>query len=95
MTLNNGNLYLNSDLCDTYFKSIDSVALLRKNSKFLLVPVQQAGGGLLLKIRNVKGDRVVHAIEFFQSHGIETNKPITLDVEWNSDYAALTFEITI
>lgn len=93
MLLKDGNLYLDSDLYETYFKSIDSVVLLRKEDEFLLMPVQQAGGGLLLKILNAKGDRVVHAVEFFQNHGIDVSEHQVLDIEWNPDYAALAFRV--
>ncbi len=89
----NGSLYLEHDVYNTYFKSVQSVALLRKEKKYLLMPVQQAGSGLLLKIRNARGDRVIHAHEFFQNHGVDINESKMLDVEWNPDYAALTFEI--
>lgn len=93
MLLKNGNLYLDSDLYEAYFKSIDAVVLLRKETTFLLMPVQQAGGGLLLKICNAKGDRVVHAVEFFQNHGIDGRMQKVIDVEWDSRYAALAFKI--
>ena len=89
----NGNLYLDHDLYETYFNSIQSVAILRKDNKFLLTPLQQSGGGLLLKILNAKGDRVVHANEYFQNYGIDLSKERCLDVEWDQSYAALSFEI--
>ncbi len=93
MLLKNGNLYIDSSLYETYFNDINSVALLKKNSLFLLMPVQQAGGGLLFKIINAKGDRIVHAIEFFQQHGIGPSEEKLLDVEWNAKMAALAFTI--
>ena len=91
----NGNLYLDSQLYETYFSGIDSVVLIKKVSLVLMMPVQQAGGGLLMKIKNAKGDRIVHALEFFQQHGlvIEMDKEIMLDVKWNAEMAALTFSI--
>lgn len=58
-----------------------------------MVPVQESGGGLLLKIKNVKGDRIVHALEFFQQYGTVTNEEIPLDVKWNPEYCALAFAI--
>jgi len=93
ITLKNGNLYLDSELYNTYFKSINAVALLKQESTFLIMPVQQAGGGLLLKIKNAKGDRIVHAIEFFQQYIVITDEVISLDVEWNSELCALVFSL--
>jgi len=94
MLLKNGNLYLDSALYETYFSAINSVVLLKKDDIFMLMPVQQAGGGLLFKIKNAKGDRIVHAIEFFQQHGIEAEEEKVLDVEWSAELAALTFTVT-
>lgn len=91
MLLKNGNLYLDSELYETYFSTINSVVLIKKDDTFLLMPVQKAGGGLLFKIRNTKGDRIVHAIEFFQQSGIESEEEKVLDVEWSAELAALTF----
>jgi hypothetical protein len=93
ITLKNGNLYLNSELYDTYFNTINAVALLKQESIFLIMPVQQAGGGLLLKIKNAKGDRIVHAIEFFQQYITITDEAIPLNVEWSSELCALTFSL--
>jgi len=92
--LSNGNLYLDSELYETYFNSIQSVALLERESLFLMMPVQQAGGGLLLKIKNAKGDRMVHAIEFFQQYGLEAEQDKMIDVTWSSELCALTFSIS-
>ena len=91
--LKNGNLYLDSELYDTYFNTINAVALLKQESTFLIMPVQQAGGGLLLKIKNAKGDRIVHAVEFFQQYITVTDEAISLDVEWSSEHCALTFSL--
>jgi hypothetical protein len=93
LILKNGNLYLDSELYETYFSSINSVVLLKKGSIFLLMPVQQAGGGLLFKIKNSKGDRIVHAVEFLEQHGIDTQEEQILDVRWDAELAALTFSI--
>jgi hypothetical protein len=93
ITLKNGNLYLDSELYNTYFNMINAVALLKQESTFLIMPVQQAGGGLLLKIKNAKGDRIVHAIEFFQQYITVTDEAISLDVVWSSELCALTFSL--
>ena len=66
ITLKNGNLYIESDVYETYLNSADSVVLIHKESKYYLMPVQQMAGGLLMKIINAKGDRVINAIEFIK-----------------------------
>ena len=79
---------------DIMFQARGSDALNIIDAIFLLMPVQQAGGGLLFKIKNAKGDRIVHAIEFFQQHGIEVEEEKVLEVEWSTELAALTFPVT-
>ena len=90
--LANGNLYLDSTVYNTYFPDINSVILLDRSPHILIMPVQQQGaGGLLLKIRNAKGDRVVNVAEFFQNLNIDITKEKIISVKWSSDYSALVF----
>lgn len=86
-----GNLYLTRETCDTYFPGIQSVALIAREEAVMIVPLtQESGGGLLLKIRNARGDRVIHAQEFFRAQGlIEDFHERTVPVRWSSESAAL------
>ncbi len=90
--LRNGNLYLSAQLYTAYFPGIQTVILLDKSPYIVIMPVHQAGaGGLLMKIRNAKGDRVVHALEFFRQLGLDGESESVLRVVWDSEYAALKF----
>ncbi len=89
----NGNLYLDAALYDTYLKTFGSAVLIKRDDLFLLMPVQQASGGLLLKIKNARGDRVIHAVEFFENNGVEVFQEIVVEVQWNSEFHALVFEL--
>ena len=94
--LANGNLYLDFPIYQTYFKSIDHVMLVSKPPLVLLMPIRHAGaGGLLLKVRNARGDRVVNVIEFLQSCDLDVSFSKMLPVIWNEDYAALTFNLDL
>ena len=74
----------------TYFKGLESIILLRQDEKLLLLPVRHvAAGGLLLKVRNPYGDRVVHAQEFLRDHGVDECQEWTLPVQWDSRSAGL------
>ena len=65
-----GNLQLSREAVERYLPGIESVALLRRNEQVLIVPLtRESGGGLLLKVRNARGDRVIHAQEFMRNHG--------------------------
>jgi hypothetical protein len=89
-----GNLYLSQALCATWFPDAVAVALLRRDGRILIVPLAaQSAGGLLLKQRNARGDRVIHAQEFCRQHGIsEDFAPRALAVHWNSESAALVVQ---
>ena len=57
-----GNVHLSRELCDAYLPDVAAVALLVRDDAVLIVPLaRQSAGGLLLKIRNARGDRVLHA----------------------------------
>ncbi len=86
-----GSIYVEASVYSCYFDGLEAIALLRKDEKLLLLPVRHAAaGGLLLKVRNPQGDRVVHAQEFLRNQGIDEGKEWTLPVQWDSRSAALT-----
>jgi hypothetical protein len=89
-----GNIYLPRAICDAYFAGISSVALIVREGAIQIVPLSRdSAGGLLLKQRNARGDRVVHAQEFMREKGYpELFEPRTVAVRWNGDLAALSIE---
>jgi hypothetical protein len=91
VTVLRGNIYLSCQLCDTCFHGIDSVALLARDGDVLVVPlIRSSPGGLLLKVRNARGDRVIQAQEFLRGLGLrEDFSERRYPVRWRSDVAAL------
>jgi hypothetical protein len=89
-----GNFYLSRELCDTHLSGVESVALLARSGVILIVPLARgSAGGLLLKQRNARGDRVIHAQEFIREKGYpEQFEPRTVAVHWNTDSAALSID---
>lgn len=89
-----GNIYLSSELVETYFKNIASVALIDDTGGILIFPlIQDSAGGQLLKVRNLRGDRVVHAQEFFRTKGYaENEEEVECTVRWVTEKAALLIE---
>lgn len=85
------NLHLSRAVCARYLPEAESVALLQRGDRVLLVPLlRHAGSGLLLKQRNARGDRVVHAQEFFRAHGYrEDHVPRQISLHWDDTAAAL------
>lgn len=86
-----GNFYLAREVCDTYLAGVVSVALLERADEVLIVPLMQSSvGGLLLKQRNARGDRVIHAQDFFRSKNFPEELELrTMSVYWSQDSAAL------
>jgi hypothetical protein len=86
-----GNIYLSREVCDLYFKGIENVALLAHEAGLLIIPlVQDAAGGSLLKVKNLRGDRVIHAQEFWRQQGYsEEFEERFYSVRWEANRAAL------
>ena len=60
---------------------------------YLLPLLGTAGGGLLLKLLYARGDRVVHALEFLRSIGIDADAPERrVSVRWVSELGGLLLE---
>ena len=89
-----GNFYLSREICDTYLPGVVSVAVLLRDDEIMIVPLTgQSAGGLLLKQRNARGDRVIHAQEFFRAKNLpEEFEPRTMPVHWSRDSAALVVD---
>ena len=69
--LRNGRLYLSREVHADRLRGCPAVALLARDSRWLLLPLMSGAGGLQVKVRNARGDRVVEAQEFFRSQGHE------------------------
>lgn len=90
IAIRRGSIYVEADVYTRYFTGLESIILVRQDEKLLLLPVRHAAaGGLLLKVRNPQGDRVVHAQEFLRDQGIDEHQELTLSVHWDSRSAAL------
>lgn len=89
-----GSFYLDHELCELYLPGIKSIAPLSREGQVYLLPLLgTAAGGLLLKLRNVRGDRVVHAPEYLRALGIDAEAPErSVPVRWISELGGLLLE---
>lgn len=86
----NASLYLDAQTVDVCMPGASAVAVLRRDEHLLIMPVLQAGGGgLILKVRNARGDRVVHAADFLRDVFADESVTRTLSMWWDEDAAAL------
>lgn len=90
IALRAGGLYLPRDVCDRYFAGLETVVLLRDGDDLKILPVRHAAaGGYILKRRNLAGDRVVYAADFFRAQGVPDDSDLELDIVWSSENGAL------
>ena len=69
--LRNGRLHLTAEVYERQLHSCAAVALLARERDWLLFPLLSGAGGLTVKLRNPRGDRVIESQEFFRAQGIE------------------------
>jgi hypothetical protein len=94
--INDGYIYLDSDICQRYFQNISSVVIILHpvNQQALIMPVHnQSSGGLLLKQRNKNGDRVVAAMDFLRSQQIPDEADLLCSVRWDEEYHGLALTL--
>jgi hypothetical protein len=85
-----GGIYLSASVCEQYFGGVEAVILLRWENDIGILPVRHAAaGGYLLKRRNLAGDCLVFAPEFFE-HVSRRNAPVEcFEAQWDDGRAAL------
>lgn len=89
-----GRLLVPHDTYARFLAPADSAALLERDGHVLLLPLAgPVAGGLLLKQRNLAGDRVLHAPELLArcGHG-DTEAERAYPVRWSDADGALWIE---
>ena len=77
-----------------YLGGVDSAALIERDGQVLLLPLRgPVAGGMLLKQRNLRGDRVMVASDFLTQLGLDPFAPeIEFEVRWVADAGALLID---
>lgn len=83
-----GSIRLSKDVYERYFHSKEGVLLMERAGRLCLVPVDPMAGGLLVKQRNLAGDRVIHAAEFLQEHGFQEDHG-QVPLQWEPELGGL------
>jgi len=77
-----GRLHIPGQVYERVLLNCPSVALLVRDGRWQLLPLFGGAGGLLIKMRNARGDRVVEAQEFLRSQGFEQgHEPVEFDLD--------------
>jgi hypothetical protein len=80
LRLHRDHLYIAAAVFDAHMARVHSVALVREADDLLILPIVTAEvGGFLVKQVNTRGDRAIHAADFFRLNSIDETRDI--DVE--------------
>ncbi|RWE29557.1 hypothetical protein [Mesorhizobium sp.] len=83
-----GGLHLSGEGYEQHFSGISGIVLMRREADLLILPVLLAqAGGYLIKRKNLAGDRVAHAPDFFRANGIADDEEPELQVVWDRSEA--------
>jgi hypothetical protein len=93
ITIKQGKLYLSAELYNTYFAGRETAALIEKDGKLLLLPIfSEAQGGLLIKVINARGDRLVDAVDMLRRMNLDFDT-MSCNIAWSTDLAGLFIEL--
>ena len=89
-----GRVLVPHNTYELYLGGAASAALIERDGQILLLPLRgPVAGGMLLKQRNLRGDRVMQATDFLSQLGID---PFAAEVEfkvcWVAESGALLIE---
>ncbi len=94
VSVGGGRVLVPHDTYALYLGGIDSAALIARDGQVLLLPLRgPVAGGMLLKQRNLRGDRVLLAPDFLASLGLDAfGAEAEFEVRWLSEAGALLIE---
>ena len=93
LRLARGALHLPREVCAHHLGGRETVVLARQGVDLVVLPVHDpAAGGLLLKVRNAAGDRVVDAVELLRAHGLDEGPERLHPFRWDAAGGALIVE---
>ena len=94
LVVHRGNIHVPAGIYGKYFHGAKAAALLSQDNDIVLMPLRsEGGGGLLLKVKNARGDRVIHAREFLSSIGIREDIAFDAEFCWDSELTGLRLAI--
>ena len=89
-----GRVMVPRDTYELYLGGVDSAALIERDGRVLLLPLRgPVAGGMLLKQRNLRGDRVMLATDFLVQLGFDPfADELEFGVRWEAEAGALLIE---
>jgi hypothetical protein len=83
--LHRDHLYIDAAAYNSHMRGLTTVALLRDGDDLHVIPLIGAeAGGYLIKQINARGDRAIHAADFFRLNGVDDACEILREGEWSA-----------
>lgn len=96
ISIKKGKIYLSQEIYNKYFAGSNSAALIDWHGQLLLMPVvSEAQGGLLIKVINSRGDRVVDAVDVLRRLQLSEDACYDCAAQWSTEMAGLLLSIPI
>ena len=94
VSIGDGRIVLPCAVYELYLAGAGSAALVERDAEVYLVPLHgPVAGGMLLKQRNLQGDRVLLATDFLAARGLgRFSAEREFSVRWVADAGALLIE---
>lgn len=84
MRIHRDHLYIDAACHERHLDRIANVALLRNENDLLILPIVGAeSGGFFVKQINARGDRAIHAADFFRMNGIDETRERFVEALWD------------
>jgi hypothetical protein len=88
LRLYRNHLYIEASVFEAHLARVGSVALVREDDDLLIFPIASVeAGGFFIKQVNARGDRAIHAADFFRLHGIDDSLELIVDAQLNTSIA--------
>jgi len=71
LEIHKGSVRLSREVYDRYFEGKEGALVFVEEAELCIVPIDQMDGGLLVKQRNLQGDRVISDIEALRADGVQ------------------------
>lgn len=89
LELRRGNLHIPAQVYADFFESKEGAVLLPMDGRMALLPVLSTAGGVLIKQRNLKGDRAVEIVDFLRTQGLDESLQGPCEAAWDPQMGAL------
>jgi hypothetical protein len=82
------HLYIEATIFEAHLSHVRSIALLREGTNLVIMPIaHEEAGGFYIKQVNARGDRAIHAADFFRLNAIDDTLDMSLDAWPNASIA--------